>query len=169
MAALSETALVHHPDETLTSPALALSTDLDTAAREAAAFELRHAFCAHLKASREHRGVSLQTISESTKVSESLFADLERCDVSRWPTGIYRRAFFREYTAFVGLHGESMLGEFIRLFPEDLEQVSSELRVPGPLRWPAPPSRRTSPWMQRHSSRPLGDTAREPGRHESEC
>ena len=134
MAAVSETALVHHPDETLTSPALALSTDSDTAAREAAAFGLRHAFCAHLKTSRQHRGISLQTISESTKVSESLFADLERCDLSRWPTGIYRRAFFREYTAFVGLHGESMLSEFIRLFPEDLEQVTSELRVPGPLR-----------------------------------
>ena len=103
MTAVSETALVHHPDETLTSTALVLSTDSNTAEREAAAFELRHTFCAQLKASRERRGISLQTIAESTKISESLFADLERCDLSRWPTGIYRRAFFREYTAFVGL------------------------------------------------------------------
>lgn len=134
MAALSDTALVHHHDEALISTARALSTDLQEAERQAAAAELRHAFCAHLKSARERRGISLRTIAESTKVSESLFADLERCDLSRWPTGLYRRAFFREYAAFVGLPGESMVSEFVRLFPEDLEQVTSELRVPGPLR-----------------------------------
>jgi SAM-dependent methyltransferase len=134
MAALSETALVHHSDETLTSAALALSTDSHLAEREAAAFELRHAFCAQLKAARERRGISLHTIAVSTKISESLFADLERGQLSRWPTGLYRRAFFREYAAFVGLPGESMVSEFVRLFPEDIEQLTSELRVPGPLR-----------------------------------
>ena len=134
MAALSETALVHHHDETLTSAARALSTDTQQAEREAAAYELRLAFCAQLKGARERRGISLHTIAESTKVSVSLFADLERGDLSRWPTGLYRRAFFREYSAFVGLPGESMVSEFVRLFPEDLEQVTSALRVPGPLR-----------------------------------
>jgi SAM-dependent methyltransferase/transcriptional regulator with XRE-family HTH domain len=134
MAALSETALVHHHDETLTSTARALSTDTQQAEREAAAYELRLAFCAQLKSARERRGISLHTIAESTKVSESLFADLERGDLSRWPMGLYRRAFFREYSAFVGLPGESMVSEFVRLFPEDLEQITSELRVPGPLR-----------------------------------
>jgi len=134
MAALSETALVHHHDETLTSAARALSTDTQHAEREAAAFELRRAFCTQLKASRERRAISLHAIAESTKVSESLLSGLERGDLSRWPTGIYRRAFFREYAAFVGLPGESMVSEFIRLFPEDIEQVTAELRVPGPLR-----------------------------------
>ena len=134
MAALSETALVHHSDDTLTAAAHALSTDAQQAEREAAAFELRRAFCAQLKASRERRGISLHSIAESTKVGESLLSGLERGDLSRWPTGIYRRAFFREYAAFVGLPGESMVSEFIRLFPEDLEQITSELRVPGPLR-----------------------------------
>jgi SAM-dependent methyltransferase len=134
MAALSETALVHHHDEALTSTALSLSTDTQEAEREAAAFQLRHAFCKHLKEARERRGISLHTIAESSKVSESLFAELERCELSRWPTGIYRRAFFREYAAFVGLPVESTVSEFVRLFPEDAEQVTSELRVPGPLR-----------------------------------
>jgi len=134
MAALSETALVHHHDETLTSTARTLSTETEEAEREAAAFELRHTFCAQLKNARERRGISLHTIAESTKVSVSLFADLERCELTRWPTGLYRRAFFREYAAFVGLPVESTLTEFVRLFPDDLEQVTSELRVPGPLR-----------------------------------
>ena len=84
---------------------------LPAAERELAAFELRHAFAAQLKAARERRGMSLHMISEITKVSETLFYDLERCDVSRWPTGIYRRAFFREYAALIGMPGEATVSE----------------------------------------------------------
>ena len=72
MAAVSDTALVHH-DQALTSTArVSAETDARKAQRDA--FELRHAFCEQLKASRERRGVSLRTISLRTKVSESLFA-----------------------------------------------------------------------------------------------
>jgi hypothetical protein len=134
MAALSETAFVHHHDDALTSAARVPSADVQRAEREAEAAELRHAFSAQLKAARERRGISLQTISEHTKISESLFVDLERGNASRWPTGIYRRSFFREYAAFVGMPGESTVSEFVRLFPDDLEQPTSELLVPGPLR-----------------------------------
>jgi precorrin-6B methylase 2 len=130
MAAISETPLVHHHDQTLPSPALALSTDPESAEREAAAFELRLAFCAQLKATREGRGISLLMISESTKISEGLFADLERCNLSRWPTGIYRRSFLREYAAMVGLPVDTTVREFVRLFPEDVESA----QPPGPLR-----------------------------------
>jgi hypothetical protein len=132
MPAVSDTALVHHHDETLTSTALEASRDSKRAEREA--FELRRAFCSELKATRERKGVSLHTIAESTKVSEGLFTDLERCDLARWPTGIYRRAFFREYAMLIGLPPEPAVGEFVRLFPEDVESVPSEALVPGPLR-----------------------------------
>jgi transcriptional regulator with XRE-family HTH domain/SAM-dependent methyltransferase len=134
MTAVSETALVHHHDETLTSTAHVLSTDFQPEERDATAFELRHNFCAQLKSARERRGISLQTIAKRTKVSESLFSGLERGDLSRWPTGIYRRAFFREYAALVGFPGESTVSEFSRLFPEALADATSDLLVPGPLR-----------------------------------
>ena len=135
MAALTDTALAHHPDDTLTSTARVIVPITDREEREATAFELRHAFCAQLKAARERRGVSLHTIAAATKVSEGLFADLERCDVSRWPTGIYRRAFFREYAGLIGIPVESTVSEFVRLFPEDLERGAAETSlVPGPLR-----------------------------------
>jgi SAM-dependent methyltransferase len=132
MPAVSDTALVHHHDETLTSTALEASRDSKRAEREA--FELRRAFCSELKASRERKGVSLHMIAESTKVSEGLFTDLERCDLARWPTGIYRRAFFREYAMLIGLPPEPAVSEFSRLFPEDVDSVPSEALVPGPLR-----------------------------------
>jgi len=135
MPALSDTALVHHHhDESLTAPARVPSTDAQRQEREAAAFVLRQDFCAQLKAARERRGISLQTISGRTKVSEGLFAELERGKLARWPTGLYRRSFFREYAALVGLPVESTVSEFIRLFPEDLEDARSEVLVPGPLR-----------------------------------
>ena len=135
MTAFSETALAHHADDGLTSTARALTPVPDRVERELAAVELRQAFCAQLKAARERKGISLRTVSDTTKVSESLFADLERCDLSRWPTGIYRRAFFREYAAFIGMPGESTVSEFVRLFPEDLDRGSApDTLVPGPLR-----------------------------------
>jgi hypothetical protein len=132
MPAISDTALVHHHDETLTSTASEAPRDSKRAEREA--LELRRAFCAELKALRERRGITLHAIAESTKVSEALFIDLERCDLARWPTGIYRRAFFREYSTLVGLPPELAVSEFVRLFPEDVEGRSSEALVPGPLR-----------------------------------
>jgi SAM-dependent methyltransferase len=135
MPAITDTALAHHHDDRLTSTARLIATVPDRADREATALELRRAFCADLKAARERKGISLQTISEATKVSEGLFADLERSDVSRWPTGIYRRAFFREYTSFIGMSSEATVSEFVRLFPEDLDPGSADSAlVPGPLR-----------------------------------
>jgi hypothetical protein len=134
MPAVSETAFVHQHDEALTSTVGGLSIDSQSAEREAAAFALRLAFCAHLRAVREGKGISLLMISERTKISESLFVELERCNLSRWPTGLYRRSFIREYAELIGLPAESTVSEFVRLFPEDLEGSPSKVLVPGPLR-----------------------------------
>ena len=71
-----------------------------------------------LKARRENRGVTLQSIADSTKISLSLLVALERNDLSRWPRGIFRRAYYREYVAAIGLPPEPLLTEFTRLFPD---------------------------------------------------
>jgi transcriptional regulator with XRE-family HTH domain len=72
-----------------------------------------------LKQERERRGILLETIAASTKISRSLLADLERDDVSKWPHGIFRRAFVREYAASIGLPPEPVVEEFGRIFPEE--------------------------------------------------
>jgi len=79
----------------------------------------RDAFGPALKAQREQRGITLQAIADSTKISVSLLAALERNDVDRWPKGIFRRAFFRAYAAAIGVPPEPMVAEFVQLFPED--------------------------------------------------
>jgi transcriptional regulator with XRE-family HTH domain len=77
------------------------------------------AFGRRLRLARERLGIPLETIAESTKIKRSLLVDLERGDVSKWPLGIYRRAFIREYAATIGLPADEIVSESIELFPEE--------------------------------------------------
>lgn len=99
--------------------------------------ERRRAFCARLKSERERRGTSLRAIAESTKVKASLLEALERGDVSRWPKGIYRRSFFRDYVAAFGLPSERYAAEFLELFPDGEELPASVAARSAPIA-PAP-------------------------------
>ena len=78
-----------------------------------------HAFGRRLRDARERKGIALEAVAESTKIKMSLLAGLERGDVSRWPNGIFRRAFVREYAAAIGLQPATVLVDFLRLFPEE--------------------------------------------------
>ena len=77
------------------------------------------AFILRLRRQREERGVTLKAIAESTKIKESLLAALERGDVSQWPQGLYRRAYLRHYGSAIGLPAQSLVSEFVRLFPDE--------------------------------------------------
>lgn len=74
-------------------------------------------FGPRLRRERERRGISLETIALVTKVSVDLWDGLERNDFSRWPSGIFARAFIRDYARAVGLDAEDVVEEFCRLFP----------------------------------------------------
>ena len=76
-------------------------------------------FGAWLQRERERRGISLQSIADRTKIGAGLLQGLERGDVSRWPGGIYRRAFVRGYADAVGLDADLVLANFERVFPSD--------------------------------------------------
>jgi hypothetical protein len=99
----------------------------------------RDKFGPYLRSQRERAGVGLETIAESTKIKQSLLAGLERGDVSHWPAGIFRRAFFREYLTAIGIESEALVADFVRLFPESgapaaddafpAQDVSNELRL----------------------------------------
>ena len=78
----------------------------------------RVAFGRRLTAARERHGVALEDIARSMKVSPALLAGLERGDASRWPKGIFRRAFFRDYATAIGLTADACVIEFLQLFPD---------------------------------------------------
>jgi transcriptional regulator with XRE-family HTH domain len=66
----------------------------------------------YLRAERERRELTLRTISENTKVSLPLLEGLESDDISRWPGGIFRRAFVRSYAEAVGLDPDDVYRRF---------------------------------------------------------
>ena len=81
----------------------------------------RESFCQQLRQAREASGITLEAIAEASKIQTSLLAGLERGDLSRWPTGIYRRAFAREYAAAIRLlQPDQVVSDFVLLFPDDV-------------------------------------------------
>jgi len=77
----------------------------------------RDTFGPRLRRERERRGISLETIATVTKVGVDLWEGLEQNDFSRWPSGIFARAFIRDYARAVGLDADEIVDEFCRLFP----------------------------------------------------
>jgi transcriptional regulator with XRE-family HTH domain len=75
------------------------------------------AFGSNLRRIRLQRGISLAHIAESTKIAEDLLAGLECNDFSQWPTGIYARAWVRQYAAAIGADADRTIDEFCRHFP----------------------------------------------------
>jgi transcriptional regulator with XRE-family HTH domain len=87
----------------------------------------RHAFGSRLRTQRERRGVTLESIVDSTKIKRSLLESLERGDASHWPHGLYRRAYIRDYACAIGVPAEPLVAEFVKLFPEDGSPVSEDM------------------------------------------
>jgi helix-turn-helix protein len=65
-----------------------------------------------LRGERERRGTPLKAISDQTKVSLPLLEALEVDDLSRWPSGIFRRAFVRSYASAIGLDPDAVMKRF---------------------------------------------------------
>jgi hypothetical protein len=82
-------------------------------------------FGTRLRRERERRQIALSSLSANTKIAVSLFEGLEREDLSRWPPGIFRRAFIRAYAEGIGLDAEEIIREFLERFPDPSEPVSS--------------------------------------------
>ena len=100
-------------------------------------------FGPRLRQERERRQISLTSIAENTKISRSLLEALERDDVSRWPTGIFRRSFVRSYAQAIGLDPEEVVREFLERFSEPSAPAAEARQAAEPPAAPAL-SQRTS-------------------------
>ena len=104
-------------------------------------------FGTRLRLQREEQQIPLATIAEQTKIKLSLLEGLERDDVSRWPTGIFRRSYFRAYARAIGLEPDRVLREFQALYPDpDTERRRHASAGAGAAdeRSPAAPADQTS-------------------------
>ena len=107
-------------------------------------------FGARMRFERERRKISIAEIAESTKILGALLDGLENDDVSRWPTGFYRRAFMRAYASAIGLDPDATLKEFAEQFPEPEDKPAGlpveraaakpDVAKTAPLRVGAPPA-----------------------------
>ena len=80
-----------------------------------------NSFGSRLRYERERRQIALKSIAESTKIGITLLEGLERDDVSRWPSGIFRKSFIRSYAEAIGLNPDSIVREFVERYPDPLE------------------------------------------------
>jgi transcriptional regulator with XRE-family HTH domain len=81
-------------------------------------------FGRRLRLERERRRITLDSIADNTKIGVALLKGLERDDVSRWPSGIFRRSFIREYATAIGLDPDAIMVEFLERFPDKAELPS---------------------------------------------
>jgi len=83
-----------------------------------------------LRLAREGRGISLQQIAASTKISVAVLEALERNDISKLPGGIFSRAFVRSYAIEVGLDPDRTVAEFLERFQDEPVRAN---HVPAPV------------------------------------
>lgn len=90
-------------------------------------------FGARLRQRREQQQIALTTIAEQTKIKLSLLEELERDDVSHWPSGIFRRAFIRAYAHAIGAEPDVVVREFLELHPDPIEVVETVAALAPPV------------------------------------
>ena len=93
----------------------------------------RESFGPRLRRERERRGISLEVLASSTKVSSELWEGLERNDLSRWPSGIFARAFVRDYARTIGLDADSVVDDFCRHFEKGDRRASRTVAAQAQL------------------------------------
>ena len=83
----------------------------------------RDTFGPSLRRARLKRGVSLQSIARNTKINQDLLEGLEQNDFSRWPHGIFARAYVRSYALEIGADADAAVNDFCKLFPNGDRRV----------------------------------------------
>jgi transcriptional regulator with XRE-family HTH domain len=80
---------------------------------------MRESLGTRLRQQREAQHITIASIAARTRIAASLFIDLERDDVSAWPSGVYRRSFIRTYAEAIGLDPDAVCREFVEQFPDE--------------------------------------------------
>src|SRR5436190_21997192 len=76
-----------------------------------------------LRTERERRKIALESVSEKTKISIGLLRDLERDQLTRWPSGIFRRSIIHGYAEAIGLDADETLEKFLAHYPDPAQVV----------------------------------------------
>src|SRR5712692_4718159 len=70
------------------------------------------AFGERLRREREMRGITLDEISESTKIARRHLESLEKQDFDSLPGGIFNKGFVRAYARFLGIDEDQAVADY---------------------------------------------------------
>src|ERR1051326_6070912 len=63
---------------------------------------------------RQNRGISLEQISQSTKISVRLLEAIESCEFDKLPGGIYNTSYIRQYARAIDYDESQILDVYYR-------------------------------------------------------
>lgn len=114
--------------------------------------ESMKSFSDDLRRERERQGVSLETISQITKVFYRHLQELEAGDFGSLPGGVFRKGILRGYLSALHLEPASWIARFelcladldrpaetpetVARFAENISRNRPETPLPDPNRWP---------------------------------
>lgn len=103
-------------------------------------------FGENLRREREMRGITLQEIADTTKISVRFLEAVESEQFSKLPGGIFARSFIRSYAGYLGLDEEQVMAEFQLAAPPQGDEDFSRIGVTGSTanNKPRPP---VLPWI----------------------
>ena len=64
---------------------------------------------------RQNRGISLEQIAESTKISVRLLEAIENCEFYKLPGGIYNTSYIRQYARAIDYDETQILDVYYRM------------------------------------------------------
>lgn len=87
-------------------------------------------FGERLQREREMRGITLEQMSESTKITTRCLRALEEEDFDRLPGGIFNKGFVRAYARHIGIDEDQAVADFIAASGGEKEQPLPDPQVP---------------------------------------
>ena len=96
-----------------------------------------------LRYQREQRGLTLEAISNVTKISTRMLRALEDEHFDQLPGGVFNKGFVRAYARQVGLNEEETVTEYLAALRESQiqsQQILPDFRSPGAKSRPATPA-----------------------------
>ncbi|HEV2382682.1 MAG TPA: RodZ domain-containing protein [Terriglobia bacterium] len=103
-------------------------------------------FGENLRREREMRAVTLEEMSETTKISIRLLRALEQERFAELPGGVFTRSFIRAYAQYLGLDEEHVLSEYKRAAKPSTDNDLSRL-TPARAFSDKGPRTRVLPWV----------------------
>src|SRR5260221_9219302 len=98
-------------------------------------------FGERLRREREMRGITLEEISDSTKISRRRLEALENEEFDLLPGGVFNRGFVRSYARYVGLDPDQAIADYLIAsreqqppedrFPLEIQEAQSARRAPS--------------------------------------